>query len=813
MLVMAFAHPTQALAQQVPSVYTEVRKPALIYQSIGGRFRTPQAAYSAYLALLGPGTPTTKFITSNFRECEGTVEAPQHSIVWGTRTSWCYSYVTLNVPTGELSNPGTDRVVSGGAVCPVGFRHEGGYPSDYPGTNGQTIPYILNSRCERQHPINTSKGQCGRVGNPIEYGNSSKVDDAVDYRSAKGSLMFARRYDSRRPDYRDNTSIEFIRPEVGATTGSAWMLANTGGLLAGFYADFPLLSVSSTEMSLRTFGSDPQLFSWGGSTATSLQAYRKNALVQVGGGWLYFDRDRSEVLVFNALGALRSRHFIGGGSVTHTRNASNQVLLNDAFGRSLTVEYGSDGLPVTLTDPDGKVIQFAADLNKSLLSSVTYQDGSVVGYLWDETALVGPNGGSQNGFLTGRVAETGHRSSYSYGDSGRPTSTEMAGGVNRFNLVDSRNSPHYDGVLSITDPLGSARILNYSVGVDGVSRVVSSNQPAGSGCSAASSAMSYDANGNVASEDDFNGNRTCRAWDLARNTEGIRVEGLGTTMACGDVTGVGAVLPPGARKESRQWHPDWMVEAKVAQPGRVTTSVYNGQADPFNGNAIASCAPSTALLPDGKPIVVLCKKVEQATTDTNGATGFSAALQAGVTNRVWSWTYDAQGQELTARDPRNYTTTKTYHAATTADVTLGDLATVRNAKNQVVENYTKYDKHGNWLSMTDANGVITLRTFDLRQRLKSVKVGARPATTLDYDLAGQLKKLTRPDGSWVGFDYDAAQRQTAAYDNKGNRIDYTLDNAGNRTAESAKDPGGVLKRTLSRAIDPLGRVSTVTGRQ
>ena len=35
-----------------------------------------------------------------------------------------------------------------------------------------------------------------------------------------------------------------------------------------------------------------------------------------------------------------------------------------------------------------------------------------------------------------------------------------------------------------------------------------------------------------------------------------------------------------------------------------------------------------APLPDGKPIAVLCRQVEQATTDTNGSAGFSATAQA-----------------------------------------------------------------------------------------------------------------------------------------------------------------------------------------
>src|SRR5207237_52633 len=115
------------------------------------------------------------------------------------------------------------------------------------------------------------------------------------------------------------------------------------------------------------------------------------------------------------------------------------------------------------------------------------------------------------------------------------------------------------------------------------------------------------------------GRRSCYLSDPTRNVETTRVEGLANTVTCSSVTGSGATLPSGSRKTSTQWHPDWRLRAKVAEPGKLTTYVYNGQPDPFNGNAIASCAPSTALLPDGKPIVVLCKQVEQATTDANGS--------------------------------------------------------------------------------------------------------------------------------------------------------------------------------------------------
>jgi hypothetical protein len=48
-------------------------------------------------------------------------------------------------------------------------------------------------------------------------------------------------------------------------------------------------------------------------------------------------------------------------------------------------------------------------------------------------------------------------------------------------------------------------------------------------------------------------------------------------------------------------------------------------------------------------------------------------------------------------------------------------------------------------------------------------------------------------------------------DQKGNRIDYVLDNAGNRIREDVKDPSGALQRQLSRSVDALGRVQQTSG--
>lgn len=75
-----------------------------------------------------------------------------------------------------------------------------------------------------------------------------------------------------------------------------------------------------------------------------------------------------------------------------------------------------------------------------------------------------------------------------------------------------------------------------------------------------------------------------------------------------------------------------------------------------------------------------------------------------------------------------------------------------------------------------------------------------------------LNCLRRVFAIYVGDDYDDAHRLVTVYDHKGNRPDYALDNASNRTGENTKDPGGALKRRLIRSIDALGRVQQIIGK-
>jgi YD repeat-containing protein len=546
-------------------------------------------------------------------------------------------------------------------------------------------------------------------------------------------------------------------------------------------------------------------------------------LWKAGDQYVYRDAGANTLEVYDAGGALRRIVRHDGASFEFAAPTVAGLLtthaINDAFGRSARLELYS-GRASQFVDAAQAKTTFQYHPSSGMLWAVVRPDMKV-GYHYENTAFPWA--------LTSRT-EWGNRvATFGYDASGRAISSERIGPVGRVQVGFSQapvaqvtdTYPTASEVLrtrsftgpvsaSVTLPNGSAAELTSTL-VQGIPRLTSLSQPAGSGCAAASAQQTYDASGNVTSRVDFNGNKTCYAFSATRNLELRRVEGLPSTDACSTVLETGSWLPEGARATTTEWHPEWRLPTRIAAPHRITTEVYNGQPDPTAGNATADCAPADAVLPDGKPIAVLCKRVVQATTDLDGTLGLSGAIDATVPSRIWRWTYNRWGQVLTETDPRGGVTSYAYHADTTADVTRGDLQSMSNALGHTTS-FPRYNRHGKPLRSIDANGVVTDYVYDVRQRLTSITVGGQ-TTAYNYRSDGLLTRVTLPDGTFLSYEYDGAQRNTAVVDNRGNRIEYTLDNVGNRVAESTKDSSGVLRRSLERAFDALDRVQRLTGRE
>jgi YD repeat-containing protein len=660
-----------------------------------------------------------------------------------------------------------------------------------------------------------------RIGNPINPVNSSKEQLEIDYVAEGGLLSVERFYSSAKLKWANGTPFLFdftpLRPGGQSPKHDTHYYRSNDGLswIPIRYQVIPsipdVVEIRDAKGVRVVLPVTPQgRYMTPDATASAERFVLANGDIE----WHYRTGNNS-LQVYDRFGTLLKVVRPSGRTALFSYPAAGVSLVTSAqSGRALTFGVQPDGLLSHVRLPDGNRISYVGA--EARYTSILYADGTSKRYLYDEPALA-PGNNAWGGLLTGLIGELGVRSgTYTYNSSGQAISTSRANGASQYKV------DNYGTYTRVLDPQENQTLLYWYSAPHGVKRLQTVSQPAGSGSAAASSTFAFDTSGSLSRACDTRGSCTCFSVDPSRALESTRVEGVSSGAACSSVFALNAVLPAGSRKTNTLWHPDWRLETRVAEPGRITTSIYNGQPDPFNGNAVASCAPTSALLPDGKPIAVLCKRVEQATTDANGAAGFSAVLQSGVPARTTTWTYNQWGQVLTENGPRtdvNDTTTYTYFSDTSftgegAAATghfMGDLATVTNAAGRVTQ-YTQYNKHGQVLESIDPNGVVTSNTYDLRQRLLSTTTAGR-TTQYTYDPVGQLKRVTLPDQSWIGYDYDDAQRQVAVYDHKGNRVDYTLDNAGNRIAEQTKDPSGALKRQLARSIDALGRVQQTTGRE
>ena len=461
------------------------------------------------------------------------------------------------------------------------------------------------------------------------------------------------------------------------------------------------------------------------------------------------------------------------------------ISVSDQFGRQLTFTYDAANRVVTMTDPAGGTYLFEYDgasgpSGANNLTKVTFPDGKTRVYYYAEAAQI--NGGSAcstpspvlPNALTGVQDENGVRfATWTYDCSGRATSTEHAGGVERYAFT------YAAGETEVTDPLSTVRTVSIPAQrILGVAYTAGTTQPAASGTGEATNVRTRDAQGNLSSRTDYNGNRTNYTYDLARNLETSRTEGL---------TAAGATTAQ-KRTISTQWHGTFRLPTGIAEPLRITTFTY----DP-DGTA---CGARGAL----------CSKSIQATTDADGSQGFSATTSGSP--RSWAYTYNANGSVLTVNGPRTDVTdvtTYTYYANNDADLgKRGNVATITNAAGHATS-ITAYNAHGQPLTIVDPNGLTTTMTYDARQRLKTRTVGTE-ATAYDYDFAGQLTKVTLTDGSFLSYSYDGAHRLTGMEDNLGNTIAYTLDAMGNRTQEEVRDPSNTLAQTRSRVFNNLNRL-------
>jgi YD repeat-containing protein len=580
--------------------------------------------------------------------------------------------------------------------------------------------------------------ECG-VGNPINPAVGNKYQEETDYvGGGPFPLVFVRSYNSRAVD-RDL------------------------GLGAGWTSNYHMRLTIRTDL----------------STVSALRADGKSLVyVNSAGVWnstsdvndrltpVAATADHPEGWMLSVAAGDRTEMYDAGGrllSISERAGLTQQLLYDpqgrlrsvfSAFGRQLSFEYGPDGHVIAMHDPDPQSSVHTYAFQGGNLASVTYPDGTVRSYVYDDLRF--PHA------LTGLIDENGVRlATWGYNEYGRPNSSEHAGGVDRVQISyapgDTFMSP-----LRITDARNTTHTYFYDF-TNRVARAVAIS-PACDKCGLPRNSQ-FDTNGNRTLVTDFNFVDTSYTYDLQRNLQTQRV----------DASNVAATR----RFTNTQWHPQFRLPVVVAEPLRRTTYAYDD-----HGN--------------------VTRKTIEATSDANGSLGFSAPANGPA--RTWTYTYTYSSVvpghvvRLVVDGPRTDVADQTTYDWDEQ----GNLASITNALGDVTT-LPFYDEHGRLRAIIDPNGLGTMLTYDPRGRLLSRTEGAE-VTHYAYDAVGQLTGVTMPDGSTLTYTYDGAHRLIAIQDSLGNRIAYTLDASGNRIQEQVFDPAQALVQTRSRAYDALDRL-------
>lgn len=669
-------------------------------------------------------------------------------------------------------------------MCPPGYINDGGV--------------CIRSQID---PAKNMGGECPVCGNPISPGTGNKFQKETDYvGTGEFPLVFDRYYNSQLRV----TDTEYSYFSSGQYNGSSGLDGWRSLAVSQHRAGLVVTGQDRRDaMRWSTQGIDMIGANWrhtyqrsiyyvGDPTATASTAFafrhngRVLSFVEYNGafypqadvsdrltgspstGWTYTSAANDDVETYDADGRLLSIRSRGGLTHTLAYDADGRLTsVTDDFGRALTFAYDTPAgsasavaRVASMTNPAGGIYQYG--YTGANLTSVTYPDTNTRQYVY---------AGSTARALTGIIDESNVTfATFAYNQFGEATLSTHSGGAEQVSVSYVKAGITNVGPATVLDALGASRTYQFT-NVLGVAKVTSITQPGASG-GTVTRTYAYDANGNTRSEIDYRGVLTCRTYDLSRNLETSRTEGLsGSTCPGTAVTGV-------TRTTATAWHSTFRLPTQITvyqgagasgTPIRQTTFTHNS-----NGNILTRTMTDYSVTPS--------------------------------VSRTWTNTYDSFGRVLTTDGPRsdvNDTTTYAYYSCTSG-YQCGRVHTVTDAAGHVTT-FNSYNAHGAPLTITDPNAVATVLTYDARQRLASRTTDGE-ALTLTYWPTGLLKRATQADGSYLEYHYDPAHRLDRISDGEGNRLIYTLDAMGNRVSESAYDPSDALSRTSSQVFNALNQL-------
>jgi RHS repeat-associated protein len=482
-----------------------------------------------------------------------------------------------------------------------------------------------------------------------------------------------------------------------------------------------------------------------------------------------FDADGERTEVKDALGHSTQFGYDSMGRISSRTDANNQTTgyEYDALGRLVrtiypdgsftSVTYDAKGRRISITDQNGHKTRFAYDDGDRLVSQTDALDQTTE-FSYDSL-----------GRLISRKDANGHITGFDYDALGRLKSVVFPDSAVLLRDYDAKGR-----LIQVTDPRNHATTFSY----DDADRLVFRKDALDQ-----STQYSYDAAGRLISVTDANSHTTTFEYDaLGRLKQ--------TTFADGT---------------SRQNGYD-------GQGRRITETDQAGVEKHYAYDAVGRLTAITDAL--GQETALAYDPVGRLITQTDAnqhATHFEYDALGRRTKRtlpggqIETLTYDPAGNLITRSDFNGHATAYTYDA-------INRLTQKAPAAGAPVT--FAYDAVGNRLSMTDGSGATTY-SHDVRDRLvqktRSWSVGQASslstALNYTYDANGNLTGITssNPNGTDVGYEYDAVNRLSAVNDARVGRSTYTYDPVGN--LQSCVHPNSIADQY---AYDVLNRLTSLS---
>jgi RHS repeat-associated protein len=436
-----------------------------------------------------------------------------------------------------------------------------------------------------------------------------------------------------------------------------------------------------------------------------------------------------------------------GGTTTHTVDASGNVLsTTDPLGRATSATYNSFNEPLTKTDGNGVTTTHTYDAHGNLLT--------------ESTPLVG----------TSQTATT----TYTYGDS-------YAGDVTGITDPDSYATTHaydtYGDQTSSTNPVGDTTTTCYNM--DGW-KVASYTPKAGSiTCGTSPPSSPYE-------------------------TTYSYVQANGQVDGFGDVQKVTAPLD---ETTSYTYDADRNLISTTDADGNPTTYVYdlaNEQTDVKQANSTDQRTDYTL---DGK--VLDQKDGNGHAVLTYGYNALNEVTsETDALGHVTSFTYDGDGNQLTEQQPGgNCAASPATGCATMTHDADNELTSITYSSG-TTPNVTSitYDSDGQQTGMTDGTGTSSW-TWNSLHDLTSYTGGAGAELQYQYNLDGLLTQITYPGNLSVTEAYNKADQWTSTEDWLGHTFTYAYDADGNLTSTTLPAGTSEVDSAAFNAADQLTSIT------